>query len=105
MQLEKSRAHIEGAGGSLVAISVDGKDDSSALSQKLGLHYPLLSDPDMHVISAYGVAMKGRDIAVPSVFVVRKDGSIAYGRVGENVADRPTPEDVVAQITATAAPH
>jgi peroxiredoxin len=86
----------------MVGISVDGREDSTALVARLGLHYPLLSDPDLHVASAYGVAMKGRDIAVPSVFVVRGDRTIVYRKVGETVGDRPTPDEIVAQVTAAA---
>jgi hypothetical protein len=40
--------------------------------------------------------MAGRDIAVPSVFVVRKDRSIAWKTVGENMTDRPKAADVLA---------
>ena len=83
-----------------MGISVDHADDSKALVAKLGLQFPLLSDPDMHVVSAYGVAMKHRDIAVPSVYVVRQDHSIAFQKVGETVGDRPSPDEVVAQVTA-----
>lgn len=67
---------------------------------KLGLHFPLLSDPDLHVTSSYGVAMKGRDIAVPSVYVVRQDHTISFHKVGETVGDRPSPDEVLAQVTA-----
>ncbi len=54
----------------------------------------------MHVTSAYGVAMRHRDIAVPSVYVVRKDHSVAFHKVGETVGDRPSPDEVVAQVAA-----
>jgi peroxiredoxin len=67
---------------------------------KLGLHFPLLSDADMRVVTAYGVAMKGRDIAVPSVYVVRQNRTIAFHKVGETVGDRASPDEVVAQVTA-----
>jgi peroxiredoxin len=70
------------------------------MATELGLHFPLLSDPDLRVASAYGVAMKGRDIAVPSLFVVKTDRTIAFRKVGENVGDRPTPDEVVAQVQA-----
>jgi len=39
---------------------------------------------------AYGVAMEGRDIAVPSVFVVLPNGTIFWKQVGESIADRPS---------------
>jgi peroxiredoxin len=89
-------------GGSLAAISVDPKDESVKMAQELGLHMPLLSDPDLAVAKAYGVAMEGRDIAVPSVFVVRKDRTIAWSQVGENMTDRASPQAIVDQVRSAA---
>jgi peroxiredoxin len=66
------------------------------------VRFPLLSDADLKVASSYGVAMQGRDIAVPSVFVVRKDRSIAWKKVGEDMTDRPATSDVLAQAKAAA---
>jgi len=80
-----------------VAISVDTADDSLALEKRISTNFPLLSDPDMTVINAYGVAMKGQDIAVPAVFVVRPDGHISWRYIGESVTDRPLWKDVLDQ--------
>lgn len=44
----------------------------------------------MKVILRYGVAMDGGAIAVPSTFIVSKDGVIRWHYVGETQADRPT---------------
>jgi hypothetical protein len=49
--------------------------------------------------------MQGQDIAVPAVFVVRKDGAIAWKQVGENMTDRASPRDILAQVRAAAAAH
>ena len=87
---------LQATGASLVAISVDPAADSTKLAKDLGLTFPLLSDADLHVASDYGVAMAGRDIAVPSVFVVRADRSIAWKVVGEDMTDRPRAADVLA---------
>jgi peroxiredoxin len=87
----------------MVAISVDPAADSSKLAADLGLHFPLLSDADLRVASAYGVAMKGRDIAVPSVFVVRRDRTIAWKKIGEEMTDRPSTSDVLEQVRKAAA--
>jgi peroxiredoxin len=51
----------------------------------------------------YGVAMQGRDIAVPSVFVVRRDRTIAWKKVGEDMTDRPSAGEVLAQARQAAA--
>jgi len=49
-----------------------------------------LRDEGLRVALAYGVAMEGRDIAVPAVFVVLPSGLIYWKQVGESVADRPS---------------
>ena len=84
-------------GASLVAISVDLADESRKLAGDLGLTFPLLRDADLRVASDYGVAMQGRDLAIPAVFVVRSDRSIAWKVVGENMTDRPRASDVLEQ--------
>ena len=55
----------------------------------------LLSDPALKVIGDYGVAMKGKDIAVPSTFIITKDKKIHWQYVGENMADRPNEEEML----------
>ncbi len=82
----------------LVAISADPPADSQALRERLGIEFPLLYDEGIAVIRAYGVAMDGQDIAVPSVFVVRPDRTIAWRYVGESAGDRPAHELVLEQL-------
>ena len=43
----------------------------------------------------YGVAMEGRDIAVPAVFIVDRKGAIRFKYVGESMTDRPSIDDLV----------
>jgi len=74
----------------VVAISVDSRADSAQLAERLGLGIPLLADPDLTTIRAYGVAMKGRDLAVPATFIVKPDGRISARYVGETQFDRPS---------------
>ncbi|MBK7399596.1 MAG: redoxin domain-containing protein [Myxococcales bacterium] len=95
--MEKARTELESIGARTVGISVDAREDSVALIAKLGLHFPLLSDADLRVAAAYGVAMEGRDIAVPAVFVVARDGTITWKRVGESITDRPSAALVLAK--------
>jgi peroxiredoxin len=85
-------------GVSLVAISVDPVDDSTRLAGKLGIGFPLLSDPKLETALAYGVAMKGDDIAVPSIFIVGRDRRIHYRHIGETILDRPTPDTILDAI-------
>lgn len=88
-------------GVEVAAISVDSQEDSAELSKSLELPFPLLEDKDLKVALQYGVAMEGRDIAVPSVFVVLPNGSIFWKQVGESIADRPTNAQIL-DVTAKA---
>ncbi len=81
---------FETVGVELVAISADPQEDSKKFIAEKGITAPLLSDVSLKVASAYGVAMKGRDIAVPSTFILRQNGTIAWRHVGESMADRPS---------------
>lgn len=71
------------------------------MRERLGLNFPLLSDPDVAVASAYGVAMKGQDLAIPATFVVMPNREVFWKYVGENPSDRP-PEDVLFEQLALA---
>ena len=55
----------------------------------LSLPFDLLYDDGLKVSTAYGVAMAGQDIAVPSIFILDSEGVVRYSHVGENMADRP----------------
>lgn len=72
------------------------------MASELRIGFPLLADPGLEVASRYGVAMKGRDIAVPSVFIVDRAGRIVFSKIGENVIDRPTPAALAERATAAA---
>ena len=82
-------------GVSIAAISVDSREDSAELAKSLELPYPLLEDEKLRVALQWGVAMEGRDIAVPAVFVVLPNGTIFWKKVGENVADRPSNSQIL----------
>lgn len=85
----------------LVAISADSAEDSRGLEERIGpFEFPLLSDPGVKVAQRYGVAMKGEDIAVPSMFIVMPDRRVAWKYVGENPKDRPAVEQMLEQLDA-----
>ena len=90
------KAEFDQRGIPVVAISVDAVEDSVELIEDKELTIPLLRDPDMKVIKAYGVAMDGEDIPVPSTFIVKQDRTIHWKHVGETMADRPPNEDLPA---------
>ena len=83
----------------LVGISVDPVANNLAMVDKLLLPFPLLSDPEGRVIKAWGVWTDGDGgVAKPSIFAIRRDGSIAWRYVGQDFADRPTDEELFASL-------
>ena len=84
---------------SLAGISVDPIENNRAMVEKLMLPFPLLSDPEGRVIKQLGVWTDAEGgIAVPSIFAIRKDGSIAWQYVGSDYADRPTDDELFASL-------
>ncbi len=82
-------------GVSLAGISVDPIDNNAVMVEKLLLPFPLLSDPEGRVIKEWGVWNENDGgIAKPSIFAVRKDGSIGWAYVGRDFADRPTDDEL-----------
>lgn len=77
---------------------MDETEDSNKLAGSLGIRFPLLADPGLKAALSFGVAMDGEDIAVPSVFIVGKDGRIHYRYIGESITDRPSPADLIEAI-------
>ncbi len=95
----------------MLAISVDPVDTSTALAHELGLAFPLLSDPELTVIRAYGVADEGNGIAWPSLFLIERGeradqgGRVRWRSTATSVSVRPTVADVLAAFDAGSAAH
>jgi peroxiredoxin len=80
----------------IVAVSSDTPENNKAL----GLPFPVLSDPDLKVITAYGLlhpkAYMGRDVARPTTLLIAKGSrEIQWLSAADNVRYRPTVEEVV----------
>lgn len=103
MKLARDKARFDQLGVQVVAISSDPAADSQRLRERLGVNFPLLRDEGAAVALAYGVAMKGQDIAVPSIFVVMPNREVFWRYVGETPADRPSKPIVFEQLEAALA--
>jgi peroxiredoxin len=101
--IQRALPQLERRSASLVAISVDEAPESRLMRRELGLSFPLLHDEAARVADSYGVRMPLEELAIPAVFVVAPDGTIAWRHIGESVPDRPTPDAVLAAIDAIGA--
>ena len=89
----------------MIAISVDPVETNRRLAGSAGLGFRLLSDPDLEAIDAYGVrhdagGMGGVTIARPAVFVLDRQGRIAWKDLTENWRVRVRPDRVLEQLAA-----
>ena len=84
---------------SLVAISTDDIADALKMVELTGAEFAILSDKDAEVAKAYGVYNLLRDgVATPSTIIVSPEGDIKWQYVGRSVSDRPTADEILAQI-------
>jgi peroxiredoxin len=81
---------------------VDPPDRSKALAEKLGVKYPLLSDPKREVIRSYGVEDVENGIAWPAIFIVGRDGTVRWRSLAETFKERPTSEVVLRALEQAA---
>ena len=117
---------LQDLGYQLIAISPDRPERLRASVQKNELRYALYSDSKMAAARAFGIAYRldeatlkalagfgidvqdasGEDhkmLPVPSVFVIDKDGKIAFGYANPDYKKRLSPEVLLAVAKATVA--
>jgi len=99
--LQTSLPEIEATGATLIAISYDSPATNATASTKLGLTFPLLSDPGSKVIDAYGIRnqdAKGRAAGVPHpvVFILDQEGVIRVKLMRDGYKVRPESAEIIA---------
>jgi len=92
------------------AISVDGPAESKEFAEKISadgkgdIRFPILSDPGHRVIDAYGIrdpdynGQKFEGIPHPSVYIIDKDGRVAWAKVEKDYKERPINDEVRAAL-------
>jgi len=101
--LQKDLKAIEATGVRLIAVSYDSLTTNSAAATKLGLTFPLLSDPGSKVIDAYGLRnheAKGRAEGIPHpvVYIIDRQGTIRVKLMRESYRERPESAEIIAGV-------
>lgn len=89
----------------VAGIVVDPPETNAQLARTADLHFPILSDPDLRTIDAYGLrhvaaSPEGKDVAHAASVLVDGDGTVRRTAVTRNVRFRPTPATVLAAVDA-----
>lgn len=100
--LQSRITEFEASGTRIVAVSPDSNDESAEVVRRLGLSYPILSDPDLDLTRALGLVHEaggpgGQDIPRPATFIV-VDGRIVWRDLTDNWRVRPKPDEILEVI-------
>jgi peroxiredoxin len=95
---------LRARGAQVVAVVVDPVATNARVADRLGLTFPILSDPHLTAIDRWGVRYSegdgGGDIARPATFVLDADGVVRWRDLTEDYRRRPRPDDVLRALDA-----
>ncbi|MFC7186173.1 redoxin domain-containing protein [Halorubrum yunnanense] len=103
--IEERIDRLEAAGATVFGVSADAAYSLGAFGDEHDLSFDLVSDTRGDALRAYGVETDvpetGRyGIAKRAVFVIDADGEVVYDWVGDELADEPDYEAVLAAVEA-----
>ncbi len=95
----ESLDRLVGTGTAVIAVNRDSLFSHDAWSEHLGgIKFPLLSDMDLSVAKRFGVA-KPEGFTERALFLIDKDGKIAFKNVEDSPADNTiTVDQIVAEL-------
>lgn len=95
---------LEALGARVLAISVDDVPRAAPFQTALRFPFPVLSDPEHGVIDLYAglepTLRRGIAVGKPATYVLDRNGGIRWHHVGEDFADRPIVDEVLARLEA-----
>ena len=97
-ELNDHAKEFEAQDVTIVAVSSDQPDDAAALKEKLGLGFELYVDPQLQMITKWGVEDTSTNIARPSTFIIETGGTISFRKVGDKTSQRPSSAELLAQL-------
>lgn len=92
-------AELFGDGVAVVGISVDSVESHVRFAQSIGHPYTLVSDPDLRIAKLYGSA-SDQGFARRTVYVIGKDGRVAYRNLRFGALDPKAYADLQAAVAA-----
>ncbi|HEY2954670.1 MAG TPA: peroxiredoxin [Candidatus Eisenbacteria bacterium] len=100
--IQQKLPSFEALGAVVLGVSVDSHWSNTAFAQKLGLSYPLLSDFKRTASADYGVLDPERQYSGRAIFVIDRQGRVAYRTLSANPGDIPDNDRVLEALRALA---
>ena len=83
----------------IAAISTDSVEDSAQLNSQWRFPFPLLSDPSLKIIDAFGARHPNGhgiyDIAHPAIIIIDPQKTIVYKKIVKNPDELPGPNEIL----------
>jgi peroxiredoxin (alkyl hydroperoxide reductase subunit C) len=96
--IQKVLPRIEGHDTVVLGVSVDSHYANEAFAKKLGLSFPLLSDFKRETSEAYGMLIPEKLYSGRALFVIDKQGRIAYKDIAPTPAEVPATDPLIAAL-------
>jgi len=93
--IQKRVPEMEALGATVFGVSVDSHYANEAFARSLNLSFPLLSDFRRQAMTAYGVLNTELGRSERAIFVIDKNGHIAYSDVSPNADQVPSIDRVI----------
>jgi peroxiredoxin len=86
--IQSELARFEALDATVLGISVDSHYSNTEFARKLNLAFPLLSDWKHEASAAYGVLIPEAGYSGRAIFLVDREGRLAYKEISPDVGDR-----------------
>jgi peroxiredoxin len=93
--IQKELARISARGAVVLGISVDSHYANTAFAERLGLTFPLLSDWKHEASVAYGLLIESAGYSGRALFVVDREGRVAYQDIAPVLREVPDLEALI----------
>ncbi|HEY6866779.1 MAG TPA: redoxin domain-containing protein, partial [Candidatus Eisenbacteria bacterium] len=97
-EVEKVVPRLEALDAVVLGVSVDSYYANEAFARSLGLSFPLLSDFDRSASQAWGILIPERNYSGRALFLVDKQGRLAYVDVAPTPSKIPSNEALIAAL-------
>ncbi len=82
----------------MYAVTADSLENTARAIDEWKLTFLVILDPDRDTIGPYGVLNANTFLAVPSTFVIDRQGIVRYRHIGTSAADRPDVQEVLEAV-------
>ena len=96
--IERDLERIRSLGAEVLGISVDSHHANREFGRRLGLSFPLLSDFHKRASAAYGMLESEAGVSGRALFVIDRDGKVAYRDVAPDPGVVPSNDTLIAAL-------